>query len=125
MTFTDQRKLTIIARAKLRRLTLSDNCGDDGCPGWAVFETSDGLEIEACIDCWHGVADPLTDDEAAAMPEARALLIDEHRRTGIPLSVWQRSLGFPDLPKLTAEEERQLKRELEAGRRYMEKRGEA
>lgn len=122
MTFTDQRKLTIIARAKLRKLT--EPC-EPSCPGWAVFEENTGLCIQACDSCWEGIPERLKDDETAAMPEARALLLEEHRRTGVPLSVWQRSLGFADLPKLTWREAAQLKRELEAGRRYMEKRGEA
>lgn len=48
---------------------------DPGCPGWAVFETGDEtLEIEACNDCWHGVENPLTDDEAALLPEAQYAL---------------------------------------------------
>jgi hypothetical protein len=59
--------------------------------------------------------DKLTDDEASALPEARALLLQEYKH----LSPWQRSLGFPDLPKLTKAEEKQLAKELEAGRRYM------
>ena len=118
MTFTDQRKLSIIARNKLRKLT--EHC-DEACPGWAVFETNRGGEIQACDDCWHGVTDRLTDDEASALPEARALLLEEYTH----LSPWQRSLGFPDLPKLTEAEEVQLARELAAGRRYMAKRGVA
>jgi len=118
MNFTDQRKLSIKACNKLRRLT--EHC-DDACPGWAVFETNQGGEIQACDACWHGIADRLTDDEAAALPEARALLLAEYTH----LSPWQRSLGFPDLPGLTKAEEVQLKRELEAGRRYMAKRGAA
>jgi hypothetical protein len=48
---------------------------DPGCPGWAVFETGDStLEIEACDDCWHDVNNPLTDDEAAQLPEAQYAL---------------------------------------------------
>lgn len=47
------------------------------CPGWAIFETNEALAIEACIDCWQGVKNPLTDDEAALLPEAQyALGID-------------------------------------------------
>ena len=118
MTFTNQRKLTIVARNKIRRLT--EHC-DAACPGWAVFETNQGGEVQACDACWNGIANRLTDEEAAALPEARKLLLAEYEH----LSPWQRSLGFPGLPKLTKAEEVQLARELAAGRRYMAKRGAA
>jgi hypothetical protein len=27
-------------------------CNPD-CPGWAIFDTCDGLEIQRCDECWH------------------------------------------------------------------------
>jgi hypothetical protein len=124
MKLTDLRKQTIIACCKIRKLT--DRC-HDSCAGWAVFEEDTGLAVLACDACWHGVKDRLTDDEAAALPEARQMLIEECEHMNMPMSVWQRSLGFPGLPKLTKAEREQLKKELEAGRRYMAKtkRGQA
>lgn len=69
-----------------------DPCDPD-CPGWAVFEVDrctvhgddcDGwekgcskLEIEACIECWHGQQDPMTDDDYAAHPVCLAQLARE------------------------------------------------
>lgn len=50
-----------------------DPCSDD-CPGWCLSEGSDGVErIERCDGCWHGFDDSVTDDDAAALPEAQWL----------------------------------------------------
>lgn len=76
-----QRTLAIRAHAKLRRLV---PCSD-GCPGWAIFETSHGMDIESCDECWSGVPDGLLDEEAAAMPEAQTLLTKEAKHQGIPI----------------------------------------
>jgi hypothetical protein len=44
------------------------------CPTWIIRNTSGAYEIHRCDACWHGVPDPLTDDEAALLPEAQARL---------------------------------------------------
>lgn len=113
-----RRKVVIAARHKMAKV--ADRC-DDGCPGWAVFDVGGALEIEACDDCWaHKPKDMrLTDDEAAAMPEALNALGCEMELQGLPASVWQRSLGYGGLDPLTPEEAARLQADLDAGEAYM------
>lgn len=48
-------------------------CCED-CPGWCLSEGGDGISrIERCDECWHGYDDTVTDDDAAALPEAKWL----------------------------------------------------
>lgn len=48
-------------------------CCDD-CPGWCLSESGDGLSrIERCDECWLGYDNAITDDDAAALPEAQWL----------------------------------------------------
>lgn len=46
------------------------------CPGWCLSQ-NDGYEegqgIERCDGCWSGYDDTVTDDDAAALPEAKWL----------------------------------------------------
>jgi hypothetical protein len=130
-----QRAIVIRARYKLRNHT--ERCSKT-CKGWDVFHTGSGFEIETCDDCWHGIEGPerLTDDEAAFLPEAIEALKAEvtayaklhDRKLGAimpvrlehELTVWQRSLGVPGLPGLTAEEREELDEELERARAYMD-----
>jgi hypothetical protein len=65
-----------VIRAKIARLPLADRC-DSACRTWGVFDTNHGPEIQACDACWHGVWKPLTDDEAALLPEAQAELAEQ------------------------------------------------
>lgn len=48
-------------------------CSDD-CPGWAVFDAGDDLEIERCDDCWHGVPDAPSDAYFAGFDTCQAAL---------------------------------------------------
>ena len=69
-------------RAKIARLGADERC-HAGCPAWCVSDTPRGFEIQACDACWQGAPDPLTDDEAARLPEAQgelAALEDEGLR---------------------------------------------
>lgn len=44
------------------------------CPGWALFdEGTDREAICRCDACWYGYDDTVTDDDAAALPEAKWL----------------------------------------------------
>ncbi|HKY40651.1 MAG TPA: hypothetical protein VJN18_32170 [Polyangiaceae bacterium] len=46
----------------------------DECPGWCLSEGGDGeSRIERCDGCWSGYDDSVTDDDAAALPEAKWL----------------------------------------------------
>jgi hypothetical protein len=47
-----------------------------GCPGWAVFESGRGLEIQTCDECnsMQVPAVRLSDDEVAQLPEAQKAL---------------------------------------------------
>ena len=47
------------------------DCDDPGCAGWAVFESSRGLEIERCDTC---CPEELDDEDIARLPEAQAAL---------------------------------------------------
>ncbi len=48
-------------------------CCDD-CPGWCLSEGDDGVSrIERGDACWHGYDDTVTDEDAAALPEAKWL----------------------------------------------------
>lgn len=48
-------------------------CCDD-CPGWCLSEDGDGVSrIERCDECWRGHDATVTDDDAAALPEAKWL----------------------------------------------------
>ncbi len=49
-----------------------------GCPGWAIFDTARGLEIERCDECFYGtdVHEVVSDDDVAGLPEAQAALAD-------------------------------------------------
>ncbi len=58
-------------RAKIAKLPASKKCHPD-CPTWCPSSSARGLEVQRCDDCWQGVPDPLTDDEAALLPEAQA-----------------------------------------------------
>jgi hypothetical protein len=54
-------------RAKLARLpSPADRC-DPTCKGW--FVDAERLDAQRCDECWHGIADPLTDDEVELLPE--------------------------------------------------------
>jgi hypothetical protein len=44
-----------------------------GCPGW-VISRGVGLVIERCDDCAALMDRPITDDDAALLPEARSAL---------------------------------------------------
>jgi hypothetical protein len=59
--------------AKIAQLLAERRCHTD-CPTWCVSDTPNGLEIQSCNACWQGAPDPLTDDEAALLPEAQARL---------------------------------------------------
>lgn len=63
-------------RAKIAQLSLDKRCCSD-CRAWVVSETSDGVAIQRCDACWYGTADPLTDDEAALLPEAQVELAEQ------------------------------------------------
>jgi hypothetical protein len=56
-------------RAKIARLPANNKCHPD-CPTWCSSRR--GLEVQRCDACWQGAPDPLTDDEAALLPEVRA-----------------------------------------------------
>jgi hypothetical protein len=58
-------------RAKIAKLPASKKCHPD-CPTWCPSISRRGLEVQRCDACWQGVPDPLTDDEAALLPEAQA-----------------------------------------------------
>ena len=60
-------------KGKIGQLRVEKRCHAK-CPTWFISDTSRGLEIQRCDACWHGVPDPLTDDEAALLPEAQAKL---------------------------------------------------
>ena len=50
-------------------------CCDD-CPGWCLSENDErdeGGGIERCDACWNGYDNTVTDDDAAALPEAKWL----------------------------------------------------
>jgi len=50
-------------------------CCDD-CPGWCLSlndERDEGQGIERCDACWNGYDDSVTDEDAAALPEAQWL----------------------------------------------------
>lgn len=75
-----QRLLVIKARSKLRRLAREGEFCDGACPGWAVFSSdARGDEIQRCDSCWASMKDKLLDSEAAALPEAQALLAETLR----------------------------------------------
>ena len=57
-------------RAKLTRLPPPEERCDPACKGW--FIDQEKLVPVRCDECWHGIADPLDDEDAAALPEARA-----------------------------------------------------
>jgi hypothetical protein len=58
-------------RAKIAQRGVEKRCHAQ-CPTWCVSDTSRGFEIQRCDVCWDGAPDPLTDDEAALLPEAQA-----------------------------------------------------
>lgn len=139
MTKTEQRKIAIKAQAKLKAHT--ERCADK-CPGWAVFQATEGFEIQACDECWSGIKGVarLTDDEAACMPAALKALEQEvgaycaeyDKSAGISprafygfyecvdeLSVWMRSFGIPGVPGLSGDEADALHEELELARANM------
>jgi hypothetical protein len=60
-------------RTKIARLAPAQKCRAD-CPTWGVTDTPRGKKIEPCAACWRGAPDPLTDDEAALLPEAQEQL---------------------------------------------------
>lgn len=60
-------------KAKIADLGVERRCHAE-CPTWCVSDTSRGFEIQVCDACWHGAPDPLTDDEAALLPDAQAKL---------------------------------------------------
>lgn len=59
----------------LARIKRSDACSDS-CPGWAVFDTNRGFEIQVCDDCMRSLpkAIRLSDDDVAQLPEAQKSL---------------------------------------------------
>lgn len=56
-----------VVRAKIA--ALAHRCSP-ACPGWAVFNADTDPVVQSCNDCWHGHADPLTDVDLDALPEA-------------------------------------------------------
>ena len=58
-------------QGKIGQLQVEKRC-HARCPTWLIRDTARGLEIHRCDACWHSVPDPLTDDEAALLPEAQA-----------------------------------------------------
>lgn len=63
----------ILARRATGTLTLCS----EACPGWAVFDTARGPEIQACDECNGLEPDPafqLADDDVAQLPEAQGAL---------------------------------------------------
>jgi hypothetical protein len=60
-------------KAKVAQLLVEQRCHAD-CPTWCISDTVRGFEIHRCDACWQGAPDPLTDDEAALLPDARARL---------------------------------------------------
>ena len=47
---------------------------DRECPGWAVFETERGLEIQRCDDCWRDDPCPPDDSYYQSRPECIRVL---------------------------------------------------
>lgn len=82
----EQRALAIAARAKLKKYRPAYACAD-GCPGWFVGESGMyGLMVMACDACASQMSDPsdrLSDEEAAALPEAQKLLREEAKAEGV------------------------------------------
>jgi hypothetical protein len=60
-------------RAKIAQLPATKKCHPD-CSTWCPSSSKRGLEVQRCDACWQGAPDPLTDDEAALLPEAQEKL---------------------------------------------------
>ena len=45
-----------------------------GCPGWAVFASGRGLEVQRCDECWTDVDDAPSDEVFQGHPVCRAAL---------------------------------------------------
>lgn len=60
-------------RGKIAQLPAEQKCHAE-CPTWCISDTVRGFEIHRCDARWQGVPDPLTDDEAALLPEAQERL---------------------------------------------------
>lgn len=60
-------------QAKIAQLPVEQRCHAE-CPTWCISDTPRGLEIQSCNACWQDAPDPLTDDEAGLLSEARAAL---------------------------------------------------
>jgi hypothetical protein len=60
-------------RAKILQHPANKKCSPD-CATWCPITTAEGIRIRRCDMCWRGVPDPLTDEEAALLPEAQARL---------------------------------------------------
>jgi hypothetical protein len=59
--------------AAIKYAQLEERC-DPACPGWALINELVEPEIQRCDACWQNTTNPLTDTEAAALPEAAAAL---------------------------------------------------
>lgn len=62
-------------KAKIAQRPAEQRCHAE-CPTWCISDTPRGPEIQSCDACWHGAPDPLTDAEAALLPEAQARLAE-------------------------------------------------
>jgi hypothetical protein len=76
---TAESAATMRVRAVLAGRDIDEKCSDS-CPGWAVFDTDRGSEIQVCDECDAaarrlGLA-TVTDDEVALLPEARQELAE-------------------------------------------------
>lgn len=47
---------------------------DPACPGWEIFNEETRPAVQACDVCSRAMNDPLTDEEAALLPEAQEAL---------------------------------------------------